>query len=425
MLKHLPSSGSKFFARERVGRPQWIAGGLLLLLLAQSAWLISRGTEPLEADPGELARVQEGIAQWKGKGIAGTPSGSVAGSAPRAPLWFVPSEDFDAQHSPLWYLIASLPVLAGAKGQALFGLEHWGWLARAPYVLLALLLGASLWYVARRLYGNEGGYIALSLYCFSPIVIRSSALWFVPPEMSAALGAFGSIFTAIAVSHTLYAPREVVLWNWRRIALLGLSLCLAVGSQFSLCLLIPLTLALMLYLAPMRSRAVFVIWAAACFLGFLLLYAAYGLHPGIFWQALGRAQFFSATWPAFAMWETYLQASRQFGGNGPALWLLLPGALVGFFAWPRCRYFGNTLPLLMVLLFVLFGLAAPHSSGLGFQLVAAPFLFVFVAGVSADLLDTDRLNTDERKLVRVCLWSLVVANALWNLVELGRVGRGV
>jgi hypothetical protein len=420
MVKHLPSGGSKFFSRERVGRPQWIAGGLLLLLLAQSLWLIRQGTLPLEADSQELARVQQGVAQWEGRGIAGTPSGLAAWSAPSAPLWSAPSDDFDAQHSPLWYLIASLPLLASTGGRPLLGLEYWGWLARAPYVLLALLLGASLWYVSRRLYGNEGGYVALSLYCFSPIIIRSSALWFVPPEMSAALGAFGSIFTAIAVSHTLYAPREVVLWNWRRIALLGLSLCLAVGSQFSLCLLLPLTLGLMLYLAPMRARAVVVIWAAACFLAFLLLYSAYGFHPGIFRHGLERAQFFSVAWPGFAMLGTYLQAWRQLAGCGPALLLLFPASLVGFFAWRRCRYFGNALPLAMVLLFILFGLAAPHYPGLGFQLVAAPFLFVFVAGVSADLLDADKHN-----LVRVSLWSLVIANALWNLIELGRIGRAI
>ena len=118
-----------------------------------------------------------------------------------------------------------------------------------------LLLGASLWYVARRLFGNVGGYVALALYCFSPGILRSCALWFAEPEVGAAWGAFGAIFTAIAVAHTLYAPREVVLWNWRRIMLLGLSLTLAVGSQFSLIVVVPAALAFMLYLAPTRRLA--------------------------------------------------------------------------------------------------------------------------------------------------------------------------
>src|SRR6202043_4250725 len=128
--------------------------------------------------------------------------------------------------------------------------HYWGWLARAPYLTFGVLLGASLWYVARRLYGNAGGYIALALYCFSPLILRSSTLYLAPPEMGAAWGTFGTIFTAIAVAHTLYAPREVVIWNWRRILLLGLSLALAIGSQFSLIILLPLALGFMLYLAP-------------------------------------------------------------------------------------------------------------------------------------------------------------------------------
>ena len=86
-------------------------------------------------------------------------------------------------------------------------------------------------------------------------LVRASALWFAQPETGAAWGSFGAIFTAIAVAHTLYAPREVVLWNWRRIALLGLSLALAVGSQFSLIVVVPLALAFMLYLAPTRRVA--------------------------------------------------------------------------------------------------------------------------------------------------------------------------
>src|SRR5437868_8446393 len=102
-----------------------------------------------------------------------------------------------------------------------------------PYVVFGGLLGASVWYVSRRLYGNAGGYIALALYCFSPAVILASTLWFAEPNIAGTWGTFGAVFTAIAVSHTLYAPREVVLWNWRRILLLGVSLGLATGSHFA------------------------------------------------------------------------------------------------------------------------------------------------------------------------------------------------
>jgi len=78
----------------------------------------------------------------------------------------VGDEPYDSIISALWYLIASAPslLLLGKYGR----LPIFGWLAHAPYLIFGVLLGASLWYVARRLYGNAGGYIALMLYCFSP-----------------------------------------------------------------------------------------------------------------------------------------------------------------------------------------------------------------------------------------------------------------
>ena len=106
---------------------------------------------------------------------------------------------------------------------------------------------------------------------FSPAFIQSSALWFSQPETGAAWGAFGAVFTAIAVAHTLYAPREVVLWNWRRIVLLALSFALGVGSLFSLIIVVPIALGFMLYLAPTRRLAALMIWFCACFLALLLL----------------------------------------------------------------------------------------------------------------------------------------------------------
>jgi len=52
---------------------------------------------------------------------------------------------------------------------------------------------------------TKGGFVALTLYCFSPSFIQASAVWHTQPEIVAAWGAFGAIFTAIAVAHTLYA----------------------------------------------------------------------------------------------------------------------------------------------------------------------------------------------------------------------------
>jgi hypothetical protein len=317
----------------------------------------------------------------------------------------------------MWYLVASAPLLLWPGRLQPESLTYLGWLSAMPYLLFGTLLGASLWYVSRRLYGNAGGYIALTLYCFSPAMIRASTLWHAQPEIGAAWATFGAVFTAIAVAHTLYAPREVVRWNWRRIVLLGLSLALAVGSQFSLLIVVPVALAFMLYLAPERKGAVAAIWAAACGLGLVLLLASYFFQVGVFGEDLAHATFFGVSMRAWGMTGAYRQVLSQLGQSSPALVLALPAALVTYLVWPRTRYFGNTAPLLVAVLFLFFAIGTPHYPGLGFQLMVAPFLFVFVAGVFADLLETR-----QRLLVVACVWGLMGAYALWSLLQLAQAG---
>ena len=141
-------------------------------------------------------------------------------------------------------------------------LDRYRWLVRAPFLLAGLLLGASVWYVARRLYGNPGGYVAIGLYCFTPALVARSAL--AGPDILGAWGAFGTVFTAIAVAHTLYAPRNALFWNRKRIGLLGIAIAMMVGAQFSLALLLPLALALMLWAVPERRGAALAILGIAC-----------------------------------------------------------------------------------------------------------------------------------------------------------------
>ena len=286
MVKHGFRRMGQFFNRERFGPPQILAGALLVVFLAQCLWLVKRTAETSAPDPGERFRITEGARQWRGGPVAGT----ATAVAYRAPNEFAypgleANDGYDPDHSPLWYLISAAPLLTWQQPLQADSMSRQGWLAqrwleRVPYLLFGLLLGASLWYVSRRLYGDAGGYIALTLYCFSPAIIRVTTLWDAEPEIGAAFGAFGAIFTAIAVAHTLYAPREVVLWNWRRILLLAVAITLAVGTQFSLILVVPLALAFMWYLAPGRRRAVLAIWAAGCVLALLFLFAAYFFHPG-------------------------------------------------------------------------------------------------------------------------------------------------
>ncbi len=333
--------------------------------------------------------------QWRGGGIAGGAN--------------------DPDHSPLWYLIGSALVAEfGVNEATATGV----YLICLPYVLFGVLLGASVWYVSRRLYGNAGGYIALSLYCFSPSVIRTSALWFSQPDITAVWGTFGAVFTGVAVSHTLYAPREVVLWNWRRTLLLGISLALAVGSQFSLVIAIPALLIFMIYLAPERRAAASAILAAACVIAGLLLFASYFFHPALFVRGLMHARWFDVSGRAATMRGAYLQVAREIAASGPALALLAPEALITFAIWRRSRYFGNTAPLSMTVLFLGLRVLAPHEPESVFTLAGVVFLVVFVAGIAADLLETKALAQ-----VWTVLIAVLSANALWNLMGLAQIAR--
>ena len=132
----------------------------------------------------------------------------IPASPPHPPPRIRDNDGYDPDHSALWYLISSSPLLVWTGRFESESLLYWGWLARVPHLLFGLFLGASLWYVARRLYGNEGGFVALTLYCFSPGMIRATGIWSAEPEIGAVWAAFGAIFTGIAVAHTLYAPAK-------------------------------------------------------------------------------------------------------------------------------------------------------------------------------------------------------------------------
>lgn len=408
MVKQSLRPMGTFFTRERFGAPQILAGSLLLIFVAQCCWLIAHQHVGILV-PEDISRVQEGWAQWHGHGVAGTPTGLVSPDA-SGPTGGTP---YDPDHSPLWYLIESAPVVVFNVAP---DSRAWLWLTHTPFVIIGALLGASLWYVSRRLYGNAGGYTALALYCFSPAVLRASTLWLSPPNIAAAWGTFGSVFTAIAVSHTLYAPREVVLWNWRRILLLGVSLALAVGSYFSLALIVPLLLAFMLYLATHRGPAVVAILTTASVVALVLLFAAYFFHPNLFARGLANAAFLNGATAALHLSGSYLQLGREIAASGPVLVILVPVGLAVLAAYRRSRYFGNSAPLVMALFFIILRVLSPHEVGSIYGLLAAIFLFVFVAGIVADLLETAA-----RELTMAVVIGLLAANAVWNLMRLYRI----
>ncbi len=85
-------------------------------------------------------------------------------------------------------------------------LTHVLLLERLPFLLAGCMLGGGLWWVTRRLYGNLGGYTALALYCFSPAVLKACVT--PNPEVLAALGVYGGVYTCIGVAHAMQGPRR-------------------------------------------------------------------------------------------------------------------------------------------------------------------------------------------------------------------------
>lgn len=400
-----------YFNRESFGRSQFLAGSLLIAFLAQACWLVHAQLRTAAGPQDEEAvRISEGWRQWHGRGIAGAPL-----LQPMNPM-MPDATGFDRQHSPLLYLVSAAPLLAWPHDLDRQSSAQWQWLPRIPFLAFGVFLGSSLWYVARRLCGNTGGFIALIFYCFSPSLLQASAVWHTEPEILAAWGAFGAVFTSIAVAHTLYAPREVVLWNWRRIVLLGVALAIAIGSQFSMIALLPISLAFLLYVAPVRRGAALLIWIAACIVAGGLLFGIYFFHPQTFSASLQHAELLGTTWRGFAVFGVYKQIALRIIQACPAMTLLLPASIGTYASWSRTRYFGNTAPLLVTALFFALGISHPDTAGAGFLIAAMPFLFIFVAGVMSDLLETRY-----RLVVGAIVTGILLAYVAWSLVSLARV----
>ncbi len=379
-----------------IGIPQIIAAILLAAFLAQCAWFIVH----VPMSQVEANYILQGLGHEQGIYTAS-----------------------DEWRSPIVPLMAALPVVPWLRGQNMmavdqFWLDQHRWFVRAPFLLVGFLLGASVWYVARRMFGNQGGYLALGVYCFSPGIIARSSL--AGPEIVGAWGAFGIIFTAIATAHTLYAPREVILWNWKRILLLGVSIALAVGSQWVLIWLLVPALAFMLWAVPHRRLAASTILAAATAIGFALIAVAYGLHPSRFVHGLATAKWISVSLDAFR--TNLLSLILGFYGNAsPATGLLFVIALGTYFAWKRARFFGNSAPLIVAAMLLAGGILMAVNVGALFFFYALPFLLVFAAGVFADLFESR-----EPGVPYGIGYGLLLAQIIYSIVGLMRVfSRGM
>lgn len=243
-------------------------------------------------------------------------------------------------------------------------------LARLPFLAAGLLLGGSLWWVTRRLYGNRGGYTALVFYCFSPAMLHSCAA--PDADALAALALYSSVYTAIGVAHAMHGPRRK--WSPRLLLLLAGFGCAATAHIAALPLAALLGLAAMLWITEGRWNALpsGVLLAAAGALALLL--ACYGFSLDATGYALRAMP---------GMLRFSLDATRQFFGSAANAGLTLAAcaAVVLYWSTRKSRYFGNTVPLLCALVCLV---TIPAGSPAGAWLWAQPFLFTFVGGVFAD-----------------------------------------
>jgi hypothetical protein len=96
-------------------------------------------------------------------------------------------------------------------------------------------------------------------------------------------------------------------------------------------------------------------------------------------------------------------------------------ALMAYLPWRRARFFGNTAPLLVVVLLLLVAFAMPGFAGYTLYFVALPFIMLFSSGVLTDVLENPRLNWALGIVMGVLLTQGVVG--FMGLAHLSRSGR--
>ncbi len=376
--------------RFQIHRPQKIAAVLLLIFLLQSLWLLAH----LPLDMAETRATLAGRALWSNRQLLGASSPLIAGDSVltlrSAGVLAVIAKYWQAQN--LEFSIYAAPSR---------------WLVRLPFACFGLWLGGALWWVSRRLYGDEGGYVALGLYCFSPPMLLASAT--VAPAILAAWGLFGLIFTAIGVAHTLYAPPR----RWRpRIVLLGVAIGVTAGANLAAAIAgLVFAIVFMLYLAPGRRFASLGILLVSSAIATLIFFSFFGFDSHDL-SAAGLSpnlEYLGLTWHRVA------ELLAVPGGLLEIIAFIC--ALVVFLVWTRTRYFGNFAPLLIALLLPWWpGRFLPGASAIW----ALPFAFVFVGGIYADLLEPGFFAGRFRPLVVTTAFVLVGASAVLSFALLAK-----
>ncbi|MGA7856999.1 MAG: hypothetical protein WCA11_03680 [Terracidiphilus sp.] len=371
--------------RFRFNLPQRIAAGLLLLFLTQGLWITSRQTlsdrdyqyarcgREMWEQPSPLAgyfttcgNIHDGILAYR---VAGLP----------LTLNLLAERGLDHFRKPEDRVVQVAGATAGgglSTWELRHQLTHILLLLRLPFLLAGCMLGAGLWWVTRRLYGNLGGYTALALYCFSPAVLKACVA--PNPEILAALGVYAAVYTCVGVAHAMQGPRR----KWRpRIVLLTVALGIAASSHIAaLPIAALLGLVLMIWVAEGRRSQVLPVVLAATAGAMLVLFACYGFSPDAFSYLFRSAAGF--------LWLSLDPARRFFSALGNAgITVAAASAVLLYIGLRRSRYFGNTAPLLCVLVLLpLITTGVPGSPWLW----ALPFLLTFIGGVFADAYESPR-----------------------------------
>ena len=363
-----------------LGRPQQVAALLLLLMFGECLWTIAR--EPLGANDYRYARC--GREMWEApSAIAGyfTTCGNLNGDGVFGyrlagfpltvqRLALLTADKFRKPENRLY----AGGSLNGTTWEARHELVDVKWLLRLPFVFFAIWLGGGVWWVSRRLFGNEGGALALGLYAFCPAVIHAAtrpnndvlALW----------GLYGLVYTYIGVAHALQGPRR----KWKpRILLLTVALGLTAAAHVLAALIgFAAGLVLMMYLAERRRAYALPIAVYSALGAVVVLFALFGFRISAFLYVFigGSARF----WFSTEGLRTFFRSPVELG--------ITVATMVALLLWlttKRSRYFGNTVPLV---LFVIVALLYTTQIFTAPWIWALPFLFTFVGGVFADALET-------------------------------------
>jgi hypothetical protein len=395
----------------KLGLPQRLAALLLVIFLGQCVWVIAH--QQLSTNDYRFARC--GREMWERPSpLAGyfTSCGNLSGDGTFA--YRVAGLPLTAQRLVLLATdklrkpedrLYTSGSLNGSTWEARHEIVAVKYLMHLPFVFFALWLGAGLWWVARRLFGNEGGFFALGLYCFCPQIVRYA----VTPnnDVLAMWGLYGLVYTAIGVAHAMQGPRH----KWKpRIALLTLALGLTAAAHLLAAFVGFLAAILfMMYLAERRRSYVMQVVIFTALGSLVVLLASYAFHLAAFSYVFtgGSARFWFSLDPARAFFTDPTNAS---------IIAALAIAAVLYVIVPRCRYFGNTAPLLTAL--ALMPLVTSQVVAVP-MLWALPFLFTFAGGVFADVLESRH-----RKLFLALAGLILITQAALSAAALPIITRG-